>query len=787
LKTARLALLSVMLGATNCQSGTFVVLTFEAGAATPAGIVSIDLAVTLGGQTATTSFSKGGGPIAFPSTAALQIQSGTGAIQVQAIARGANNEQLDTGFGIGTVVSGARTDVRVRFGRLAVDLPALDFGAEPIGTSSVRTITVTNHAGDPIGPLTTAVDGDFAIRADACSTKTLAPADACTVDIAFMPTAAGPRAGSFSVKSGDDAAFSVLSGVGQPSVTLTVNLTGPGAGTVVSSLDGLSCSATTCSISLPLDETMPQMVTFTPRPDYRSQVIGWSDGCSGTADCVLAADADHTVTLAFGLRPPSLTMRIVGNGKVVSDDGQINCGSGGTACGPVTYPLGNQVTLVAAPTGSAQFIGWGGGTSTCPPAAKGGCKMEACANVICAPGEECQSGFCVTATPLCSSLTCPGTSRCEAGKCIGQSVGCSGPKDSCTMEVPPDLVLTATFGASADYMFTTSATFGVGALGGVSGLDMKCQQASSAMYLPGMYKAWVSTTTAAANTRVGSGGWYRTDGRVFAPNLAQLTGSSTGNYKIFYPPRLDEMGNDFGMTAQVIATGTGGNGTVNINNCNDFMSATAAVQAGITTGVDNLWTEGVQFAEPCGAQHHIYCMRVDGTSGTLSLPTPVARRAFLSSGTYDPSTGIGGADALCSANAQAAGLTTTTGFVAFMATPTASAASRLDLSPGTLPYAMVDGTLIVERPFDLIVNGGLILTPINLVADGSGRIPRVVWTGATDPTAVGTMASTCNGWTNKTSGAMARQGFEREASSQWFSDVDAPCSFSAGAVLCFER
>jgi hypothetical protein len=775
---------AVLIGAlSGCGPNTYVVLTFERGDSTPAGITELDVSARLALHTATTTFTRAGAEIVLPTTGALRIGSGSGLLLVQAVARDSAGNVLDSGAGSGTVTPSQRTDVTVKLGRLAVDRLTVDFGTVAVGASGSETVVITNHAGDPIGPLTTTIDGEYAIGTDGCANLTLQPGASCMVEVAFMPTDAGAHDGALAVAAGaDDLAVALLTGVGQPAVTLTVNFMGPGSGTVTASVPGIVCNATSCSISVLPAVGTPPTITFTPVPDFRSNVGGWSDGCSGTGTCSLVADVNKSATVAFGLRPPSLKVRVIGSGTVTSTDGQIDCGGASTKCGPIIYPDMNSITMVAAPAAGSAFIGWGGGGSTCPSAAQGGCKLDPCANVVCAPGEECQDAFCHPPEPLCASLTCPVGTRCVLGTCVGESMGCSGPIATCTMQVPPDLALTATFGASRNYAFTTSATFFLTTLGGLTGIDAKCQQAAQAANLPGTYKAWLSTISVPARTRVGSGGWYRTDGRLFAASLTNLIGSPSD---VIYPLRLDESGNDFGLTSVDVATGTTASGDSG-NNCNDYTQSTYAITLGSTTANGNLWTDRGTATGSCATPQHIFCFRTDGTATPLALPSTTGRRVFVTTGAFDPSRGTVGADALCQAEASAAGLQSSTGFVAFMATPSSSAAARLDLSPGTLPFVRIDGVQVVERPFDLAIAGGSIIAGINVGADGSYQ-RRVAWTGASDPTLPGTLDSTCDGWTSNSSQRMGRQGFEEGASSSWFSSGDAHCNYPVGSVLCFEQ
>ncbi len=66
--------------------------------------------------------------------------------------------------------------------------------------------------------------------------------------------------------------------------------------------------------------------------------------------------------------------------------------------------------------------------------------------------------------------------------------------------------------------------------------------------------------------------------------------------------------------------------------------------------------------------------------------TPVTgRTAFVSTSSFDASTGISSADTLCQNEATAAGLPKSSTFLALLSTSTASAASRFTLSGGSMP------------------------------------------------------------------------------------------------------
>jgi hypothetical protein len=125
--------------------------------------------------------------------------------------------------------------------------------------------------------------------------------------------------------------------------------------------------------------------------------------------------------------------------------------------------------------------------------------------------------------------------------------------------------------------------------------------------------------------------------------------------------------------------------------------------------------------------------------------TPVAGRiAFLTKSHWIPSGGLAGADQLCMAEAQQAGLSGS--FKALLATAGASAASRFD-SNGQ-PWVRRDGVAIAPSAAELFTSTFL-NTGINQSADGLQYFGNhAVWTGADYPTWGGTLESTCNNWTS---------------------------------------
>jgi List-Bact-rpt repeat protein len=76
--------------------------------------------------------------------------------------------------------------------------------------------------------------------------------------------------------------------------TLTVNKTGSGNGTVMSSPAGINCGSD-CSQSY----AQGTVVTLTASPNGNSNFTGWSAPCAGTGSCVVTLIANTTVGAQF--------------------------------------------------------------------------------------------------------------------------------------------------------------------------------------------------------------------------------------------------------------------------------------------------------------------------------------------------------------------------------------------------------------------------------------------------------------------------------------------------------
>jgi hypothetical protein len=115
-----LSLLFVSLALSACKSSssdTYVVLDFVGTVSSAAPIASISLDLDMGGEKSSTSFTApGNAGITLPTDATLRIVHGSGDLQIFAAAKSADGQVLGKGMGRGPVVAGQTKHIEVRFG-----------------------------------------------------------------------------------------------------------------------------------------------------------------------------------------------------------------------------------------------------------------------------------------------------------------------------------------------------------------------------------------------------------------------------------------------------------------------------------------------------------------------------------------------------------------------------------------------------------------------------------------------------------------------------------------------
>ena len=182
----------------------------------------------------------------------------------------------------------------------------------------------------------------------------------------------------------------------------------------------------------------------------------------------------------------------------------------------------------------------------------------------------------------------------------------------------------------------------------------------------------------------------------------------------------------------------------------------------------------------CSLPHRIYCFRSDGLVTDLVPPPQPGRRVFLSAKAFVPSASAS-PDRWCQSEATAANLTNASQFIAFISTSTTPALKRLNASG--LPWKRADDVFVVRQISDFA--GGKLLAPLGLFADGSQYSSANVWTGASDPSVVG--SGTCQDWsTNSTTFQGLVGGSDTTAIPDWFDVAPTSCDSTTNHLICIE-
>lgn len=170
----------------------------------------------------------------------------------------------------------------------------------------------------------------------------------------------------------------------------------------------------------------------------------------------------------------------------------------------------------------------------------------------------------------------------------------------------------------------------------------------------------------------------------------------------------------------------------------------------------------------------------DATPATCDAAVACERTMFVTSAVFDGNLGgLSGADAKCTAVADAAASPLVRGrqFVAWLSTQSEPAKNRL--VRGTSAYRRVDGKSIADDWTDLVDS---VLTTSPSLDENGNEVSSPVWTG-TDATGNPT-ANNCTGWTSTAS--MGGTGESLRTTGVWSLHNDAPCT-AMQRLYCFER
>ena len=322
--------------------------------------------------------------------------------------------------------------------------------------------------------------------------------------------------------------------------------------------------------------------------------------------------------------------------------------------------------------------------------------------------------------------------------------------------------------STPNIVFVTSTTVIPGALGGLSGADAVCKARATAAGLKGIYKAWLSSSTVNAPSRLaGARGWVRTDGK---PVLDQASTLSTGLK--WYPIDRDESGAK--VSQGVVVTATSSSMSASSATCSDWtVVSSSSTSGGSASALGSRWNSGmVPRCDGSIVAPRLYCFGVDHNT-PVKAPVATGRKAFLSTAKFTPGSGLAPADAICKSEATGAGLSGT--FRALLATTTASALSRFNMTAG--PWVRTDGL-----PLGTLSSNSL-ETSLHVHANGTSySLGGWVWTGASNPSAVG--SSSCVSWTSTSTSIKGALGSAAEPS-YFFYGLALSCDRSY-PVYCLE-
>jgi hypothetical protein len=371
---------------------------------------------------------------------------------------------------------------------------------------------------------------------------------------------------------------------------------------------------------------------------------------------------------------------------------------------------------------------------------------------------------------------------------------CAGQGATCTLTMSAARATTASFRPKMNLMFVTSGTINPSTIGSdLAGGDGFCANAAKAALLGGtVWRAWLSTSasttniTAPAHVGASTTGWILLDGSPFVSSMADLLAG-----KIYYPPRLTELGTRGSTSAIVTGTYDDGSSAAATLNCSDWTSASGGPLTGRNYNTTRTWTYSGQLGGGCNSMLPIYCFENDAGMQAVPAPTIPAggRRAFLSKTKWAPSGGLATADTLCQNDATSAGLTGTN-FRALLSTSVAATdPSRFDVTGS--PWYRLDGAQIVATAGDLAAaDGSKLMTSVNLDAAGAYQSGGV-WTGSDTAPAATTGITNCTNWSSAAAGVQGWMGYTSTVglyltkALYWANNLQ-DCTVP-GPIYCFEK
>jgi hypothetical protein len=380
---------------------------------------------------------------------------------------------------------------------------------------------------------------------------------------------------------------------------------------------------------------------------------------------------------------------------------------------------------------------------------------------VCAPGVSTDAcGANGAACAVCQACT---NGVCEGPLGGGEGGGTSSGGGSGGGTAPLDTRLR---------VFLTSAAY-AGNLGGLAGADALCMNAAKAANKGGTWKAFLSSPTEDAISRMADvGPWHQElrDGSMVKTfnNKANLT---TSPLTTLY---VDEQGGGASFSPGTYWSGTQQTGLKGTETCTGWTSS-ASSQRG-SRGTGGSWFGSG--SPTCDTSDSIVCFEQSRDPRPGALPAS-SKRVFLTSAAYSGNLGgLAGADALCTNAAVAANKGGT--WKAFLSSPTEDAIARI-ADVGPWHQQLRDGSMV--KTFNNKAN--LTTSPLTTLyvdeqGGGASFSPGTYWSGTLQTGLRG--PESCGGWTFATSSMRGSRG----TGGSWFGSGSPTCD-TTDSIVCLEQ
>lgn len=204
---------------------------------------------------------------------------------------------------------------------------SLTFGSQQVQTTSQsETITVTNTGSTALSVASVTITGDFTETND-CTAAAIAPSATCTVQVMFLPSAAGTRSGQLTV-------YGNINGGGQLTATLTGTAT-PAASVVLNptfmTFGNIAVGSASAVQNITISNTSAIQVNL-----QSPVVTGDFKITANTCTATLPATTGCTVSITFN---PTATGARTGNFSITDDAGTQTASLSGSGFYPATDGL----------------------------------------------------------------------------------------------------------------------------------------------------------------------------------------------------------------------------------------------------------------------------------------------------------------------------------------------------------------------------------------------------------------------------------------------------------------